>query len=161
MSFTTGATILLPFDGSEASIHAARHVAANARASKVLVLNVQRLMLPDSAFTAAPESIVEWHRKAGEETLRPAQDILACGNVLIELAVAFGPRVESICRVARERACSVIVVGTRARHPLVNLFSGSVSCRVARESPIPVLMVRSNRSPVMRMPRYEERRAPC
>lgn len=154
MAFFSSARILLPFDGSEAAVHAARHVAAHAKASKVHVLNVQDVLMPDSAFAAAGYAITQWHRRKGEEILRGAMEILAHGELLVEPEVAFGRPVETIFRAAREGGSSVIVLGTRARHPLVELFSGSVAARVARESPVPVLLVRSAREPVLHMPRY-------
>lgn len=154
MTYIASTTILLPFDGSEAAIQAARHVAARAKASKVHVLNVQDALIPDSAFATASYAIAQWHLREGESILRRAMEILAPGELLIQPEVAFGRPAETICRVARRSGCSLIVLGTRARHPLVSLFGGSVASRVTRESPVPVLLVRSAREPVMRMPRY-------
>jgi nucleotide-binding universal stress UspA family protein len=154
MTYIASTNILLPFDGSEAAIHAVRHVAARAKASKVHVLNVQDAAVPDSAFAAASYAIVQWHLREGEAIVRHAMDILSASELLVDPEVAFGRPAETICRVARARGCSLIVLGTRARHPLVSLLSGSVACRVTRESPVPVLLVRNTREPVMRMPRY-------
>jgi nucleotide-binding universal stress UspA family protein len=164
MTFAAGSKILLPFDGSEPAVDAARHVAMHAKASKVHLLNVQDAIIPGSAFAAASYVIVQWHRRHGETILRSATEILAAGDLLIEPEVAFGRPAQTICRFARARACNVIVLGTRARHPLVSLFSGSVACEVTRGSTVPVLLLRSARAastPVPAISINRERSAPA
>jgi nucleotide-binding universal stress UspA family protein len=154
MAFTPYATILLPFDGSDPSIHAARHVAAHAKASRVLVLNVQEAIVAGPDGATAAHATHQERLLTAERILREAERILAAGDMLIGRQVAFGEPAECICRAARERACSIIVLGARARDSLEAFSSGSIASRVVRESPVPVLLVRGGRGDVMHLPVY-------
>jgi nucleotide-binding universal stress UspA family protein len=138
-----GGRILLPVDGSPASLRAADYVERNLRGSRVgvHVLNVQRPFLPDPGLSLTPGLVAEAHAD-GERALGRALPIFSAHRGEITSEVAFGSEPETIARVAEERGCSLIVMGTRARHPLVDLFNGGVPSRAARISAVPVLLVR-------------------
>jgi nucleotide-binding universal stress UspA family protein len=50
----------------------------------------------------------------------------------------------TIARISKEAGCDLIVMGTRARHPLVELVAGAVTARVRRASDVPVVLVKRN-----------------
>jgi nucleotide-binding universal stress UspA family protein len=135
--------ILLPSDGSAASLHAARRLARDLRGreASVLLLNVQPVYV-DAEVIHLGDSILEAHRRAGEAALRGPIEILAAAGIPYEARVAFGPVAEVIARMAKDAECSLIVMGTRARHPLVELFARHVPARVLRRSDTPVVLVR-------------------
>jgi nucleotide-binding universal stress UspA family protein len=135
--------ILFPFDGSRASLHAARHVARNLEGldATVLLVNVQRLLV-DAEMLHAARSIANLHRHEAEQLLRDAMAIFDAHGIRYEAEVAFGPPVPVIVRMAEERGCDLVVMGTRARHPLLEFFTRSVTSRVRRNSRVPVMLVR-------------------
>lgn len=135
--------ILLPFDGSPAAVNAVRHLAREleGRDATVLLVNVQRVYV-DAEMLHAASSIAGLHRLEGEETLRPAMEILDAHGIRHEAEVVFGPPAAAIARIGEERGFSLIAMGTRARHPLVEFLTRSVANRVARLSQVPVLLVR-------------------
>ena len=140
--------ILFPFDGSRASLHAARHVARNLEGldAAVLMVNVQRVLI-DAEMMHAARSIANLHRHEGEELLRGAMAVFDAHGIRYEAEVAFGPPVPVIVRMAQERGCDLVVMGTRARHPLLEFFTRSVSSRVRRHSRVPVMLVRDEVPP--------------
>ena len=139
--------ILLPFDGSPASVHAARHVSnmLQGRNANVLLLNVQRVYV-DAEMLHAGHVIVEFHRRDGEAALREGAKILEAAGIAHEARVTFGPVAEVIARTAKEAGFDAIVMGTRARHPFVEALTFSVPSRVLRRSEVPVTLVRQPRA---------------
>jgi nucleotide-binding universal stress UspA family protein len=135
--------VLLPVDGSAASLNAVRHVARNLRDldASVLLLNVQRLYV-DAEIAHATRALVEIHRAEGEAALTGAAEILAASGVEYRAEVGFGTPAKVIARTAEEERCDAIVMGTRARSRLMELVAPSVTARVARHSRVPVMSVR-------------------
>ncbi len=61
----------------------------------------------------------------------------------VEVLIRSGITHETICDVAREIGASVIVMATHGRKGLGHLFLGSVTERVLRDAPCPVLVLRA------------------
>ncbi len=59
-----------------------------------------------------------------------------------EVIVEKGNPVEVILKVAKEKKCDLIVMGTHGRGTLADVVMGSTARRVIRRSPTPVLVVR-------------------
>lgn len=154
--------VLLPFDGSRAALHAVRYVAQNVKGEPVEVrlLNVQRPVLDDPALMHVAHGIVDAHRTAGERVLRAARAILESEGIPHSGEVAFGPSAETIARIAEERQCSLIVMGTRGRHPMVNLFTGSVPSRVVQRARVPVMLVRQATDARLHLPSRRHHASP-
>ena len=150
--------VLLPSDGAPAARAAARHVARNLEGldARVLLLNVQRVYV-DAEMLHLGRSILNVHREEGEAALRDAAEILAASGIEHEAQVVFGPPAETVVRIAESAGCDAIVMGARARHPLVELLTRSVPSRVLRRSRIPVMLVRHEPPP----PRATVPAAPC
>jgi len=72
------------------------------------------------------------------------QAILAAADAGIEYdtELVWGRVPEVICRVAQERDCDLIVVGSRGLTGLKRLMLGSISNAVAAKAPCPVLVVK-------------------
>ena len=139
--------VLLPSDGSPAALQAVRHVARNLEGldAKVLLLNVQRVYV-DAEMLHLGRTILNLHHDEGEAVLRPSAEILAASGIEYHAQVGFGPVAEMIVHTAEKAGCDAIVMGTRARHPLVELLTRSVPARVLRRSRIPVMLVRREES---------------
>lgn len=150
-----GLRILLPFDGSQAAEHAARYVARSlaGTGASVHLLNAQQPILDDPALLRSAGAIVSAHQAAGERVLDAARAILDAEGVAHDSRVVFGPTVEAIATAAEECRCALVVMGTRGRHPLVNLFAGSVPSRVVQRTSVPVMLIRHAMQGMLRMPR--------
>lgn len=141
--------VLLPFDGSEASMHAVRYAAAclSGMPASVRLLNAQQPVLDDPALLHAAYAILEAHRRAGERILRPAEQVLREAQVPFESEVAMAPPVEAIVRASVRHSSTLVLMGTRGRNAVVNLLTGSVPTRVIQRSSVPVLLVRPHSPP--------------
>jgi nucleotide-binding universal stress UspA family protein len=135
--------VLLPSDGSPASLQAVRHVARNLDGldAKVLLLNVQQLYV-DAEMLHMGRAILNMHHQDGEAALRESAEILASSGIEHHAQVGFGPVAEVIVHTAEKAKADAIVMGTRARHPLVEFVTRSVPSRVLRRSRVPVTLVR-------------------
>ncbi|GAC1561235.1 MAG: universal stress protein [Polyangiales bacterium] len=139
-------TLLVPVDFSETAEHALEAALDLARAvsAKVHVVHVYQIPVygfPDGAFIAGPEvatriseasqhgldALVERHRARGIEL----------GSVL-----RTGAAHEEIVACARDLGADMIVMGTHGRGAIAHALLGSVTERVVRISPVPVLTIR-------------------
>jgi nucleotide-binding universal stress UspA family protein len=135
---TTPRRILAAVDGSEPSLAALRHAAAlarihNARLSVVAVApahpTVAQAMAAMSGW--APEPPERWMAKE----LRDAIDTLPADQP-VTAYLKLGTAVEEIVALASDGEHDLVVMGSRGGHPLT-----SVSRRVVRRSPVPVVIV--------------------
>jgi nucleotide-binding universal stress UspA family protein len=129
-------------DCSRAALHVAVDLAQKYRAS-ILILHVKESLGPeDITFgEATTELQPEGHRHHLEQSL--AQLVPASGlGVPVEYLLTEGDSAPEIIRVARERSCDLIVLGTHGRTGLRRLLSGSVAEHVIRQAACPVLSIR-------------------
>ena len=150
--------ILVPTDGSEGSLSAAKFAGNLARAmqAEVTVLYVQRdeYLLEHSwgagAFIGGlPEGLnsVEQIRDTLEKSARENElpgTIEALGALDKEPAIVFhwGHPAEEILKYARENNVDQIVMGSHGRSALQRAFLGSVSQAVANQADCPVTVVK-------------------
>jgi len=134
--------IMVPVDGSDHAMRAAEYAAKLAQRldCEVLLLNTHR---PFPVTLGEP-----YYQKAITKILDKANALLQPYRALFEAeAVSFTDRVlegapgEVIPRVAGIEKCDIIVIGSRGRSNLEGLFLGSVTHRVLRSAPCPVLVV--------------------
>jgi len=67
------------------------------------------------------------------------------GNAIIDLELAYGAPYTEIMRLVRERDISLVVMGSQGRGFIQELFLGSVSHNVARNSESPVMLIPAKR----------------
>lgn len=138
--------ILLPVDGSEGSLNAARHVAriaAMAPGVEVHLLNVQppgddwmvRRMIKAEELAALEK---DW----GEAAISPARSLLEAAGVSCQSHMVQGEVAATIARIAGELGCDQIMMGTHGRSALGDLFLGSVAIKVLHLSGVPVTLVK-------------------
>jgi nucleotide-binding universal stress UspA family protein len=139
--------ILIPIDDSPCSDQAARVGLALAQrlSARVLFTHVQ-WHWPTQLNAPAAQIYARYKGWALELLERFAHEARGLG---LEADVRFEddvPTAETIVRIAEEAFSDLIVMGTHGRTGLNRLLLGSVAERVARLTPIPVLLVRSNRA---------------
>ncbi|MFD1598490.1 universal stress protein [Halobellus rarus] len=139
--------VLLPTDGSETSLAAATHAGSLARTagSVVNVVSVadsrNRFESPSSGL--APEAWRETERERAEAAIEETAAELP-SEVEIERTVVTGVPQDEILRLIEETAAEIVVMGTHGREGIDRYLLGSVTERVVRHSPVPVLTVQGD-----------------
>jgi CBS domain-containing protein len=152
---TTFAHILVPLD-YEAPADAALRVAGRlARAAKGRLLIAHTLPLPVYTTTEFPISPIDgqWIAEESERLRTHARTVLeADGEVpAFEVDVVVDTTVLRVIQLAAERRVDLIVMGTHGRTGIKHLLLGSVTEKVVRLAPCPVLTVRAGREPHLGM----------
>lgn len=135
-------TILFATDFSAPSNHAFSLACALARdyEARLLVVHVKPpLQMGGAEFAVIPvepPGYTEELRKQLSQ-VRPSED-----NIAIQHYLGEGDPAAEIIRLARERACDLIVMGTHGRTGLGRLLLGSIAELVLRRAPCPVLTVK-------------------
>jgi len=140
---TVRPSILCPIDFSDASAGALRYAAAIAAhfATRLIVLSVEDPLLTEAVdlgtgIVWSPEDCRRGMEQFAAKTFGAESTTLAS----LEYEVAVGKPAGEILRVARERACDLIVISTHGLTGMRKLFFGSTTERVLRETTRPVLV---------------------
>ncbi len=123
---------------SQAALEYATKMARQDRAKLLIVHVLEPLMAGVGAEIFLP--VVESPTIQAREILRavvPHDASVACEHRLLE-----GDPATEIVRLARDRDCSMIVLGTHGRRGLTRLLTGSVAEAVLRQAHCPVLAVK-------------------
>jgi K+-sensing histidine kinase KdpD len=134
--------ILVPFDGSPSAIHAVQHVVSLARAGHrgtIVLLNVQAPSTKSSSAGADPDVQT---RAAGEAILEKASQLLDAQDIPYQCEVLAGLPPEAIAAAVGRHQIDLIVMGSTGVGTLARLFLGSVATAVARDSKVPVTLVK-------------------
>jgi len=152
-------TILIGSDGSEYAENAALLASEIAKrfASQIVVLNVFDLSFAAAgdagygAMSVAPqilEECIQGELAAAEKAVKP---ILAPLQPPYRMLQELGHPVDAIIAVAGREKADLIVVGSRGRSRLEELFLGSVSSGVLHYAHCPVLIERGDPRPMRRI----------
>jgi len=139
--------ILCPVDFSEFSIrayHYALSLAEHYRAKLVAQHVVELWRYPYAEYVATQGDYQQFSRalrEGGEERLQEFMKKHTQDEVQPELAVYEGVAADSILSFAQERKMDLIVMGTHGRRGFDRLVLGSVTDRVMRTAPCPVLAI--------------------
>lgn len=142
--------ILCPTDFSEFSRHAIEQAIALARwyASEISVLHVYTMPVTMATFsgdgTAFPidrSALTGSYREEFAAEMRRLIATLEPGDVPLETSVLEGGVIDTVIGEARRLPADLIVMGTHGRSGFERLLLGSVSERVVRKAPCPVLTV--------------------
>lgn len=138
--------ILLPVDGSEGSLRAAKHVlnvAGLVRDLEVHVVNVQASgddwMVRRSL---KPEELKKMQQEWGESAIIPVREILAPVIKKYTEHLVQGEVSATIARLANELSCNQIIMGTRGQTALGGLLMGSIATKVLHIADVPVTLVK-------------------
>ncbi len=143
-------SILVPLDGSELAECSLSHAKAIAKGCSAAELILLRVVEPISPQTV--RSLMEVGddalRMIDEENMRDAKDYISqlegrlqADGFICRGVVKGGRASDEIMDFSRKGNVDLIVMSTHGRSGLSRFYFGSVSERVSRHSPIPVLMV--------------------
>lgn len=139
--------VLLPVDGSPASLRAVDHVITLTQRVgdkvEILLVNVQppvdswevKRFLPEAEVQAMQES-------KGGDALAEARRRFDAANFPYTPTVLLGAVAETLVAHAREQNCDGIIMGTRGESTLRELLVGSVAHDVIRLADRPVTLVK-------------------
>jgi nucleotide-binding universal stress UspA family protein len=139
--------ILCPVDFSEFSIrahHYALSLAEHYRAQMVVQNVIELSRYPYAEYVASQGDYAEFCRvlhEGGKERLREFVEKQPHDEIQLELVVNEGVAADSILLIAQERKVDLIVMGTHGRRGFDRLVLGSVTDRVMRTAPCPVLAI--------------------
>jgi nucleotide-binding universal stress UspA family protein len=137
--------ILCPIDFSEFSVRAYQHavsVAEHYQAKLVAQHIVELWRHPDAGFVPSAELYEEYIQALGESGKNQLQEFVenhTHDEIQPELVVQAGVAADSILSFAQLQKADVIVMGTHGRRGFDRLMLGSVTDRVMRRAPCPVL----------------------
>lgn len=120
--------VLVPYDGGDLSEQAA------VMAIELLAQHPLELVLLRVA--SDPERMTD-----AKQSLRVVADRLARSPAAIQPVLAFGRPEQEIVRCADQRGADLIAMSTHGRSTIARMLVGSVTDRVIRTSPVPVLVL--------------------
>ena len=137
--------ILIPVDGSEASLRALAYAIDWAHASgklKLVLVNVQQTLERWYAAGLLNKEALTHLQQLGEADAAKARALVDAAGLTYEFTVLFGQPGEVIARIAKEQGCVGIVMGTRGLSDLENVFLGSTAHKVIQLAEVPVTLVK-------------------
>jgi len=137
--------ILCPLDFSENSEHALLYAKAFARAHEAELILLHVIELPVSylaAEIAIPVDALERQKQACIQNLNAITETVRQELPRTTSAIEEGNPYPCIIQAARKLGVDLIVMGTHGRTGLAHALLGSVSEKVVRTSPCPVLTVK-------------------
>jgi nucleotide-binding universal stress UspA family protein len=134
--------ILVALDGSKNSSRALDQAIYLARQSQAVITGVFVIPL-FSVNVAKPKSKMgQMFAESGKKILDEAKSLCAKNGVLFYNKILCGNEGFKLVSFAKNKKVDIIVMGSRGRSNVRELFLGSVSHYVAHKSPIPVLIVK-------------------
>lgn len=143
--------ILLATDGSEGSLQAARMAGEIcSRITEIQVLMIYVAHVPRSYYytdelgnKVTPEVPMDvMIRRTAEPIFRKTLSALGLPEDRVVTEVQVGEPAEEIVDLARTEHVDFIIMGSRGLSPIKELLLGSVSDKVLRTAPCPVMVVR-------------------
>ncbi|MGA1791905.1 MAG: universal stress protein [bacterium] len=140
--------ILLPTDGSEHSFEALRYASSFARQFNITICILTVIEIHHSIYDVYADEIALDIQESKIATLvnqrldEIEQKAKEYGIKNIEKVTRFGSPYQEIVNVAKERDVDLIVIATHGRSGIAHFLVGSVTEKVIRTAPCPVLVVR-------------------
>jgi len=138
--------ILVPFDGSPASLRAVDFAIAMANqnpGTSLVLLNVQNLGATELA--AGEFMFSDWQEQLSQASAKALKDAIAkseAANVGFETLSRAGQPAEAIAQVARDKGIEHIVMGTRGLGRIQGLLMGSVAMKVIHLAQVPITLIK-------------------
>lgn len=139
--------ILLPIDGSQSSLNAAKYVAKFAKNSrspvKVTLVSVHDdVGLGHVKQFVAKSVIDDYLREVSEKELKAAQKVLDTARIKHNMVIKRGHISEEIISLANKDKVDLIIMGAKGRSSFVDVLIGSVAQRVSSSAKQAVLLVK-------------------
>ena len=137
--------ILVPVDGSEASLDAVRHalglISQGLRASLVLANVQEPATLYEMVLARDAEVLEHVAEGAGEHALEAARALVEAARVDHDWEIDSGDAAHLLLEICERQGCDAIVMGARGRGSLAGALLGSVSQAVLQHASVPVTVV--------------------
>ena len=143
-------TVLVPTDGSrevEQALEYAFDLAATHNATIRALYVINAANYGGLSIDTALEGIADALRGEGQAAVDRVEE-LAPAAVTVETVICKGAPSQAIVEEAATTDCDLVVMGTHGRGGIDRLLLGSVTERVVRRSPVPVLTVQVERDGV-------------
>jgi nucleotide-binding universal stress UspA family protein len=144
--------LLVPHDFSPCAEHALRLAVelAKTQSAELVLMHVSELpgnLPPDTLITPSdaggPIRIDDYTTRGALQELEERAEPLRREGFVVQTRAVTGRAPEEILAAARDVGADALVVGTHGRKGLSHLLLGSVTERLVREAPVPVISVRS------------------
>ncbi len=143
--------ILVPVDGSPTSNAGLREAIQTAKGQDasiqlVHVVDYHYLMMGGLEAGAYIEDLMESLTQSGKRILKRAEEQVRKAGVPVTsvlLESSAGTAADAIVRQAKKWKADVVVLGTHGRRGVRRMLMGSDAEQVVRNSPVPVMLVRS------------------
>jgi len=137
---------LIAIDNSKPSLKAVDHViheAAGRQAQpKVFLVNVQAPLSSDITRFIEGAVVKDFHIEAGNAALAAAKAKLVAAGLAYSAHILVGEAAPSIVDFAKDKNCSMIIMGAHGFGSVIGLFMGSVATKVLHLSTVPVLLIK-------------------
>jgi nucleotide-binding universal stress UspA family protein len=130
--------ILLAYDGFPHSSHALEEAAELATTGRAEVTVVS--VVPESDARASKAGGHGWLAPHAHQDVAVAHRYLSDRGIDAEMKILHGDAVEELCREARTGGYDLIVAGSRRRGTIGRLVLGTISGKLVREAPCPVVV---------------------
>ena len=141
--------ILVPIDGSDASLKAAKYAIKAAKCDKAQIICMYVVAIPEntSEFVGKPQSYYDELKKSTRpwfEEIKEAGKKMGVGDedITTDIVTDFSSIPQAIIRYASNKNADLIVIGTTGKTGLKRILIGSVAESVVRHAHSPVLVVR-------------------
>ena len=133
--------IAVAVDGSENSMRAVRQAADLAALMPGCVVDVLSVIAID-VYSDMVYDPIEAHGETQTELVHPALDLLKQAGVEAKIELVHGRPADEIVRYATRQDIDLVIVGSRGLNALQEFAIGSVSHKVIKHCPCPVLVVK-------------------
>lgn len=131
--------ILVPVDGSPASLRALDYAIAHYPEASFVLLTVQNVAIASELMYSDWQELLE---QAAAEALKEATAKSEAARVRFETFVRMGGIAETIAQVAREKSIDHIVMGARGLGSIQGLLLGSVATKVIHLAEVPITLIK-------------------
>ena len=137
---------LIAIDGSEPSLKVVDYVITEAASRLVkphlFLVNVQAPLSGDITRFIEEKVVDDFHRETGEAALAQARQKLDAAGLAYSAHIMLGEAAPTLVEFAKDKGCSLIVMGARGLGSVAGLLIGSVATKVVKLSKVPVLVVK-------------------
>ena len=131
--------ILVPIDGSPASLRALDYAIAHYPEASFVLLTVQNVEIASELMYSDWQELL---KQAAVKALKEATEKSEAASVRFETFLRMGAIAETIAQVAREKSIDHIVMGARGLGSIQGLLLGSVATKVIHLAEVPITLIK-------------------
>ncbi|MFN3535321.1 MAG: universal stress protein [Desulfatiglandales bacterium] len=99
-------------------------------------------MVAQFASNISVEKYISEQKAYRMEFIKQILKKIGCAEEGVDITIAVGTPFSKILELINEKSIDLVIVGAKGRSNIATIFLGSTSERIAKRSPIPVLVVR-------------------